>query len=56
VLAVSVLGSGIAALDATVVTIALPTIGRDFHTGLEARSGPPTASRDGRIPEVPSPG
>jgi EmrB/QacA subfamily drug resistance transporter len=29
-----VLGSGIAALDATVVGIALPTIGRDFHTGL----------------------
>jgi hypothetical protein len=28
VLAVSVLGSGIAALDATVVNIALPTIGR----------------------------
>jgi MFS family permease len=31
VLAVTVLGSGIAALDATVVSIALPTIGRDFH-------------------------
>src|SRR3984957_2894152 len=36
VLAVSVLGSGIAALDATVVNIALPTIGRDFHTGVAA--------------------
>ena len=36
VLAVSVLGSGIAALDATVVNIALPTIGRDFGTGLAA--------------------
>src|SRR3984957_4887467 len=36
VLAVSVLGSGIAALDATVVNIALPTIGRDFHTGIAA--------------------
>lgn len=35
-LAVSVLGSGIAALDATVVNIALPTIGRDFHTGVAA--------------------
>ncbi len=34
VLAVTVLGSGIAALDATVVNIALPTIGRDFHTGI----------------------
>jgi EmrB/QacA subfamily drug resistance transporter len=34
VIAASVLGSGIAALDATVVGIALPTIGRDFHTGL----------------------
>jgi EmrB/QacA subfamily drug resistance transporter len=36
VLAVSVLGSGIAALDATVVSIALPTIGRDFGTGVAA--------------------
>src|ERR1700761_5305390 len=34
VLAVSVLGSGIAALDATVVSIALPAIGRAFHTGV----------------------
>jgi EmrB/QacA subfamily drug resistance transporter len=34
VLAVSVLGSGIAALDATVVNIALPAIGRDFRTGV----------------------
>src|SRR6058998_1879951 len=34
VLAAAVLGSGIAALDATVVNIALPTIGRDFHTGV----------------------
>jgi EmrB/QacA subfamily drug resistance transporter len=33
-LAVTVLGSGIASLDATVVNIALPTIGRDFHTGI----------------------
>jgi EmrB/QacA subfamily drug resistance transporter len=31
VLAATVLGSGIAALDATVVGIALPSIGRDFH-------------------------
>jgi MFS family permease len=36
VLAVSVLGSGIAALDATVVNIALPVIGRDFGTGVAA--------------------
>jgi len=36
VLAVTVLGSGIASLDATVVNIALPTIGRDFHTGVAA--------------------
>ena len=35
-LAVSVLGSGIAALDATVVNIALPVIGRDFGTGVAA--------------------
>jgi EmrB/QacA subfamily drug resistance transporter len=35
-LAVTVLGSGIASLDATVVNIALPTIGRDFHTGIAA--------------------
>jgi EmrB/QacA subfamily drug resistance transporter len=34
VLVITVLGSGIAALDATVVNIALPTIGRDFHTGV----------------------
>ena len=52
VLAVSVLGSGIAALDATVVNIALPTIGRDFreqclHCGLDAP--PLTASSDRRI-------
>ena len=36
VLAVSVLGSGIAALDATVVNIALPVIGRDFGAGVAA--------------------
>jgi EmrB/QacA subfamily drug resistance transporter len=36
VLAITVLGSGIAALDATVVNIALPAIGRDFHTGIAA--------------------
>jgi EmrB/QacA subfamily drug resistance transporter len=36
VLAVTVLGAGIASLDATVVNIALPTIGRDFHTGIAA--------------------
>jgi EmrB/QacA subfamily drug resistance transporter len=34
VVAATVLGSGIAALDATVVGIALPAIGRDFHTGV----------------------
>ena len=34
VLAITVLGSGIASLDATVVNIALPTIGREFHTGI----------------------
>ena len=36
VLAASVLGSGIATLDATVVGIALPSIGRDFHVGVGA--------------------
>jgi EmrB/QacA subfamily drug resistance transporter len=36
VVAITVLGSGIAALDATVVNIALPTIGREFHTGIGA--------------------
>jgi MFS family permease len=36
VLAVTVLGAGIASLDATVVNIALPTIGRDFHAGIAA--------------------
>ena len=35
-LAVTVLGSGISALDATVVRIALPAIGRDFGTGVAA--------------------
>lgn len=34
VLAAAVLGSGITALDATVVGIALPPIARTFHTGL----------------------
>ncbi len=34
VLLATVLGSGIAMLDATVVTIALPTVGRDLHSGL----------------------
>ena len=32
--AATVLGSGIAMLDATVVSIALPSIGRDFHGGV----------------------
>jgi EmrB/QacA subfamily drug resistance transporter len=36
VLAITVMGSGVAALDATVVNIALPVIGRDFHTGISA--------------------
>jgi len=36
VLVITVLGSGIAALDATVVNIALPVIGREFHTGIAA--------------------
>ena len=34
VIAATVLGSGMAAIDATVVGIALPTIGRDFHAAL----------------------
>lgn len=34
VLAATVLGSGIAAIDATVVGIALPSIGRDFHVSV----------------------
>jgi len=36
VLAITVLGPGIVSLDAKVVNIALPTIGRDFHTGVAA--------------------
>jgi EmrB/QacA subfamily drug resistance transporter len=36
VVTATVLGSGIAALDATVVGIALPAIGRDFHAGVTA--------------------
>jgi hypothetical protein len=57
VLAVSVLGSGIAALDATVVNIALPTIGRDFRCaagGLLAAvtiTNPPRVHRDAALPE-----
>ncbi len=34
VIAATVLGSGMAAIDATVIGIALPTIGRDFHAPL----------------------
>jgi EmrB/QacA subfamily drug resistance transporter len=34
VVATTVLGSGMVALDATVVGIALPAIGRDFHAGV----------------------
>src|SRR6478752_3154043 len=34
VVAATVLGSGMAALDATVVGIALPAIGRDFQVGI----------------------
>ncbi len=34
VIAATVLGSGVAMLDATVVSIALPSIGRDFHGGV----------------------
>jgi EmrB/QacA subfamily drug resistance transporter len=34
VVTATVLGSGMAALDATVVGIALPAIGRDFHAGI----------------------
>jgi EmrB/QacA subfamily drug resistance transporter len=36
VVAATVLGSGMAALDATVVGIALPSIGRDFHIGVNS--------------------
>src|SRR5215475_14202182 len=36
VLLATVLGSGMASIDATVVGIALPAIGRDFNTGLAA--------------------
>ena len=36
VVTTTVLGSGMAALDATVVGIALPAIGRDFHAGVSS--------------------
>jgi MFS family permease len=36
VLTAAVLGSGVAGLDATVVGIALPAIGKDFGVGVEA--------------------
>jgi hypothetical protein len=34
VILATVLGSGMAAIDATVVGIAIPSIGRDFHASL----------------------
>src|ERR1700712_1027196 len=36
VLAATILGSGMAMLDGTVVNVALPRIGRDLHAGLTA--------------------
>ena len=36
VVTATVLGSGMAALDATVVGIALPSIGRDFHASVSS--------------------
>src|ERR1700750_3233710 len=36
VITATVLGSGMAALDATVVGIALPAIGRDFHASVSS--------------------
>ena len=36
VVTATVLGSGMAAIDATVVGIALPAIGRDFHAGVSS--------------------
>ena len=39
VIAASVLGSGIAAIDATVVGVALPVIGREFHIGVAPSNG-----------------
>lgn len=36
VLLATVLGSAVASIDATVVGIALPAIGREFHVGLGA--------------------
>jgi EmrB/QacA subfamily drug resistance transporter len=36
VVAATVLGSGMASLDATVVAIALPRIGKEFHTGVSS--------------------
>src|ERR671937_2713937 len=35
VVAAAVPGSGMASLDATVVNIALPALGRDFHAGFD---------------------
>src|SRR5437764_15309624 len=35
VVVAAVLGSGIASLDATVVNIALPALGRDLHAGFD---------------------
>ena len=46
-IAATVLGSSMAAIDATVIGIALPTIGRDFHASLERSRG--------WSPDTPSP-
>jgi len=35
VIAAAVLGSGMAGVDATVVNIALPALGRDLHAGFD---------------------
>jgi len=52
VVAVTVLGSGIAALDATVVSIALPSIGHELHhppvPAVAVAGGPDPGSVAGR--------
>ena len=65
VIAATVLGSGIAQLDATVVGIALPAIGREFGAGVidpavgrhrlhpDARRSPLVGGRPGRPPRPP---
>jgi MFS family permease len=55
VLLATVLGSAIASVDATVVGIALPAIGRDFNTSLATAAGGHRLHADHRLACCSSP-